>query len=355
MFFLRPPVILVSDIYFSAVYGRKYENIGRIDASFKIFRQIKIVRVMEDTSSLSITEAIQKSSRRPAAVFFPYAYIEAAGLYAKVLAEDNNSATKTFVFSDGNNQDNNDFPFYYVKSRTEVDYYRAGVCAASLASETPPALESALAGGGGSPPNTPPQTNDPQAAGGSPESAPAQTDNAIAQTDKPPDTAAVKELPEPKSNKTPSPIMGKIKRNVFFIYDKEPSIPEKTAFYEGLKYGGFSENVDFTNSNADKDWRTAVSVVVAGSAKTFFQSAQPAPIVLFSWYNNINYIPESVKILVNDSPYYLIPKALSLADSEGQKIIIIPSDFRVLEERIGNKRTKKELLDAVLLKAFILR
>jgi hypothetical protein len=283
-FFVQAPVILVSDNYFTEIYGARFEQIRRLETAFKIRKNVKIVRIQDNTDALSIIEAIEHTSGRPAAVFFPFAYSDAAENYARLNAEKNLS-TKTFVFLDRNPVPKTDTPLYYVRNDTDIDFHRAGACAGLLARERLETLEAA-----------------------------------------------------PDKRET-----------IYFICTVPLNPADQESFAEGIKESGFKGGLDFVNGYESRGWDNAAAVVAYGPAAAFFQAQVDVPAVLFSWYNNVSYMPANIKVLVDDSPYYMIPQALSSAQRAfvDAKVFAEPSNFIIIDSRIKNKVLVANLLKVI--------
>jgi hypothetical protein len=292
LFFFRAPVILVSDLYFSSLYGGAHEQVRRLEATFLILKQIRIVRVLQDTDSLSLAEAVQRASfRPPEAVFFPYSYAEAAELYASTQIKAGNIATKTVVFADRNKPGHGEELCYYVRTDGDIDFFRAGHCASILAREAGASQAAAL---------------------------------------------------------TPD-----VPRSIIFIYDSDISMTDRKTFITGAEEdSSFSGRIDFASAYDNRNWNNAASIIIHGLAPAFLQSSIDIPSVLFSWQDNINYLPSQVKVMVNDSPYFLIPdvlRRLRMSDEIENKNITVPSRFTVISSRIKEKSLIKELKKAASL------
>ena len=290
LFFLRAPVVLLSDAYFDTVYGERHIQIGQLEASFRIFRQIKIARVSEDTSERGIIDAINSASMFPSAVFFPYSYSYAAEAYSKSI---NSEKSKIFILMNRiPNRDTKD-DFYYVFSNTDIDFLIAGECAAILADEYTPVFDGANEAGV----------------------------STVSRSDK----------------------------SVFFIYDEPIDEGEKDVFLEGLASKNFSGAVDYINGHERKSWLEAASVVVYGPAPVFLYSTQEVPTVLFSWLSNINYFPLGIKVHINDSPYIFIPQALKAAAKDADtRGFSFPSRYSIIKKNIRNKSLIPKLSNIIV-------
>lgn len=286
VFFMRAPVVFVTDVYFSAVYGERYEKVRRLEASLRILNQIKIVRIMGETDNVSINMAITAASKKPSAVFFLSAYEEAALFYAKQIKESTDGFTKVYVILDRNGTPKTSSDVYYVAYDTDIDCYRAGQCAAILAldSEAPSIDES-----------------------------------------------------KPKS--------------IILIHDSTVKLTAKDTFIEGLHDGGFNERVDFIGNYDNRNWDNAVAIVFYSSSASYIQAGADTPAIIFSWFTNLNYMPDNIKISVDDSPFYVIPLVLKRAAKKKlseHSLIVLPSEFIIFDSRIKNKNTVKKLKEIVV-------
>lgn len=133
-FLFRKPVILVTDSAFHSLYGRNRSLVRQITLSVVLFRQVKGVMVAETSGPDMISLAVRRASVRPYAVFFPYRYREGARRYLK-----DQPGTPAVVLAD------REMPEFaggetglspaWFSTDTELDYYRAGYGAGSLAYE----------------------------------------------------------------------------------------------------------------------------------------------------------------------------------------------------------------------------
>ena len=131
MFYLRSPVLVVTDNSFSVVYGVLRFTLRDVMTSLELFRRVIPVRVSESAGSDLVDLAVEEASPSPLAVLFPYRYLEGARNYRekypgipalvmmgrepKIQAPD---ADLSFVYTD-----------------IVQELYRAGLCAAALTGE----------------------------------------------------------------------------------------------------------------------------------------------------------------------------------------------------------------------------
>jgi len=277
LFFLRPPVIFVGDTYFNALFGETRLSMNRLEASFKIARQIRIVTLGDNLTPADITEKIDGISRNPRAVFFLFAYNEAAKFYAKEHAKH---PPKIYVFLNKNPETligENEASIVYVDSDREADLYKAGRAAEILGSESSMDFDNS---------------------------------------------------------------------NVVYVQNITLSDARKEIFTKGLNDGGFKGTVNWTQNTRNVDTTNTSCVVFDSATISLGQTSSQTyiPIILFSWFSDESYLPDGVKVLFEDSPFYLIPKALGAGKSKIQNHILkIPSRYVVLKDRINNKTIAKRL------------
>jgi len=131
VFFSRPPVLIVTDISFSQLYGpeRLERETRRISTSF--FRQVIQVPVDESAGPELVAIAAQEAFGEPWAVIFPYRYLEGARRYREAMPE-------TPVLVIGGSPRSTEEAFSSVFTDTHTDLYRAGMAAALFTGEKTP-------------------------------------------------------------------------------------------------------------------------------------------------------------------------------------------------------------------------
>jgi hypothetical protein len=285
MFFLRAPVILVSDIYAHALYGEQWEQIRTLEVSFKILRPVRIFRIMEETDSQSIADAVRGSRLTPHSVFFSYRYEEAARFYSAELEKAGNKTTKAFLFLNKERRTNNTESLIHIKSNTEIDYYRAAYCAAILSRE----------------------------------------------------------------KRTSRSVNSDATRDIVVIYDTRADNSEQNAFERGLRDGRYFGGMRFALNTELGSRDAIDCIVIEGPSSTFLQSVSETPVILLSWFYNENYFPPNVKAQIDDSPYALIPKALGMRAGrlKAGETLTVPANFKILKNNIINKKLIPELRRAM--------
>lgn len=135
---LRPTVVIVTDDYFSALYGVRREHLKRIEMSAQMFRLVKLARVADEAETDAVVYAVRRAARNAKAAIFPYRYYEAALRYADsapqtvpiVLLGLNHVPDAASRPEDG--EEGARTGIVYVRQDEEADFYRAGRIAAIL-------------------------------------------------------------------------------------------------------------------------------------------------------------------------------------------------------------------------------
>jgi hypothetical protein len=132
IFWLRAPVLLISDASMNLLYGESRARLKQAELSLKLFRRLKTVLVSEDAGTEIIIAALNATAKNPRAVLFPYRYAAAAYRYK----EENPNIPA--IILEGRSQISKS-PLGIVTD-TEADLFRAGICAAFLAGENEGAI-----------------------------------------------------------------------------------------------------------------------------------------------------------------------------------------------------------------------
>ena len=130
VFFMRSPVLIVTDSYFERIYGKGRLRFRGIWTSLELFRPVISVEVAVNAGPDLIALAAAGHSASPWAVFFPYRYMEAALYYLEmhpnipvlVMTADNPGLEDTPLIT-------------FVRTDTRIDMFRAGLYAKVLAGE----------------------------------------------------------------------------------------------------------------------------------------------------------------------------------------------------------------------------
>jgi hypothetical protein len=122
-FFLRKPLVVVSDLSFEGLYGRRRSGLMRLETSLRLFRPVKAVLAAEDAGPDLIAFAVEAAAAAPYCVLFPRRYSRGAERYIRRFP-----GVPAAVLGAGE-----DGPGVPVWTSTEDDWYRAGISAALFA------------------------------------------------------------------------------------------------------------------------------------------------------------------------------------------------------------------------------
>ena len=133
-FYIRSPVLVVSDLSFVGIYGESRLRRQVIRSSLSLFRRVLPVKVADGASDDIITFAINEASSRPFCVIFPLRFAHAARLFGlqrpevrAIILEGRNVADIDHIVPTGT--------FFRFRTDTEADFYAAGRFAAILKGE----------------------------------------------------------------------------------------------------------------------------------------------------------------------------------------------------------------------------
>ena len=139
VFWVRPPVLLVSDLSFSQLYGVKRFKAETAYSSLILFRRVKPVVVADDAGDDIVQTAVESASRKPLCVLFPLRFARIARSYREknanipvVLLEGRyTEAVNPASFAIGDNTED----YFIYKTDISADFYRAGLAAAIIDGE----------------------------------------------------------------------------------------------------------------------------------------------------------------------------------------------------------------------------
>lgn len=116
VFFLRSPVLIVTDASFDMIYGHERLNQKKNGISRALFRRVIPVTVAETAGADLVSIAVEQTSRSSGITVFPYRYLSGAQHY-----KEKYPSSSVFVIGSE------------MSYSTKEDMYRAGLCAAVLA------------------------------------------------------------------------------------------------------------------------------------------------------------------------------------------------------------------------------
>jgi hypothetical protein len=83
VFFMRAPVLVLTDASFDGIYGEKRAVSARLGLSLRFFRRVKAVRIHENSDTGMQVFALEAASSRPYCVLIPYRYAGGGKRYAE--------------------------------------------------------------------------------------------------------------------------------------------------------------------------------------------------------------------------------------------------------------------------------
>ena len=131
IFFIRSPVLVITDPSFEALYGPMRLMLSRVKSSLILFRRLVPVTVTESAAPSLLALAAEEASLSPLAVIFPYRYMEGARLYKK-----EHEDTPVLVMGGRASKPVNETELIFIRTDLARDYYRAGLYAAVFAGES---------------------------------------------------------------------------------------------------------------------------------------------------------------------------------------------------------------------------
>lgn len=130
VFFSRPPVLVVTDAAFYQVYGPARIALKRRQISTALLRRVIPVIVDESAGPDLVAIAARDASSSPAAVLFPYRYLDGARFY-----RESNPGVPVLVMGGEDRERREDEGIVFSGADTATDLRRAALCAAVLAGE----------------------------------------------------------------------------------------------------------------------------------------------------------------------------------------------------------------------------
>jgi hypothetical protein len=291
LFFLRSPVLILTDEPFDSLYGISRARRARMGTSLRLFRRVKPVRAVETAGPDAIVLILEAASPRPLCVLFPRRYEEGARRYAArfpgvpalILGA---SAPVTEAGAGPGGGDDSSLRYVAVDART--DFYRAGLCAAILAG-----------------------TGTGKNAG----------DGAAAET------------PAAAGN------------GILVFQRRAAPREEREAFVRGLLDGGIDSEPRYPDlSSSISGYRDLSVVVLAAKPADFLEQQVFVPVILFSWLDPALSSRET-KVVFDDSPWAMAVRAVKMVKN-GDSAFSIPSAVHIPTEKTGDGETIRRLKKA---------
>jgi len=133
IFFFRSQVLLVTDVYFTTLYGERRTKIKTIETSLRLFRRVKLLTIPDDAGADLIAFSVNNVKGKKYGVLFPYRYIDGARRY-----KEQASNIPVYVFggrAQNRDQDNME-GIIFIGNDAYSDLYRAGGFAAIFAEKS---------------------------------------------------------------------------------------------------------------------------------------------------------------------------------------------------------------------------
>jgi hypothetical protein len=272
IFYVRSPVLIVTEQSFIEIYGKDRINDESFSVSLALFRPVKIVAVANDAGEDVVPFAITEASIKPYCVIFPFRFIGSARFYRE-LAPNIPIVVLEGRYPEGENPAENilgaDNSEYFI-FRTDIndDFYRLGLA-----------------------------------------------------------VTAIKQKSGQKDENSGLNEEGKGKVVVFL----ENNINQmRDVFLRGLYDRGDLLETHFYNYYAQYiEMPDLFCVVLAGMGSDFLEKKAGVPVISLTWLNPY-LLPFDVVMIVNDSPLAQARQAIKMVGS-GVKKGLIKSEFRVLD------------------------
>jgi hypothetical protein len=133
---IRPPLVLVVDEAFLALYGERRANMRRYILSTTLIRRVVFAEVAENADQDAAGFAVNGVSKAPFMALFPERYLSGADRYAAAIeAAGLSGSIRTVVVDSGDGRGASIGRAESLRVDRETDLYRAGMCAAILAKE----------------------------------------------------------------------------------------------------------------------------------------------------------------------------------------------------------------------------
>jgi hypothetical protein len=290
IFFIRPPVLVVTDTPFVLLYGKSRLWKERFAASFALFRRVKPVLVADGAGSDVVVLAITTASRQPSYVLFTRNQAAAALRFHEQFPE-----TPAIVLSglvavpeipvpDG-------FLCVYGTDRP-TDLYRAGLCAGILG-------------------------NIPQ--------------------------KQVKKAEKKEKSTEVSPVSAP--KTYVLWQDRHVQAVGRELFSRGLKEQDPESVIIFANTgNEVPDMKGISCMVLTSTGAEYLEKNPSMPLILFSWLNPA-FTARELAILFDDSVWALAVPAVRMAaqkQAEGK----IPSKPLIFTAKIADNSVSRRLKES---------
>lgn len=279
LFFIRPPVLVVTDVNFVFLYGAERLRRQQFAVSITLYRQVKPVMIADGAGSDILLLAITKASARPLCVLFPRTQSQAAERFHEAFPQI--PAVVISGMAPASALPSPDGILCVYGTDRQTDLYRAGLFAGILG------------------------------------------------------TAETESADNAKSDSEAATAQGSGTRRTYALWqDRSVRAEGRDIFLTGVKEGDPESNVVFVNSAGQMPDPTTLScVVLTGAGAGYFENNPKMPLILFSWLDP-DLTAKEVIVIFDDSPWGLIIPAVQMA-VQGQGEGVIPSEPLVLSKRVA--------------------
>ena len=287
IFMIRPPVLIITEAPFAALYGEANLRRQRDSVSRALFRQVKPVKLADGVSHDMVIYAISEGSSRPFCVLFPYTQAQAALRFHEQFPEIPAVVLSGLAPVSGLSPDG--FLCVYGTDR-EADLYRAGLCAGILG---------------------------------------------VARRDVAQQTEKQAEI-QPES----------AARMYVLWQDRFVQAAGRELFSRGVKEEDPESNVLFINTAAQMpDVRGISAVTLTGAGAEYLEKNPSIPVILFTWLDPA-LTAQEVAVQFDDSPWALAVPAVRMAvqqEAEGK----IPSNPLIFPGKTADNTVSRALKKSV--------
>jgi hypothetical protein len=282
-FFSLPPVLIVEDRLFEAIYGPFRLKKKQVLLSLGLKRPVRVLSVEENAGDDVVVFTVESAAEKPHCVIFSFRYYNAARRYNRDYPD-----TPIGVFRGRYRElaDTGPEGFMIFGTDQKLDLYRAGRLAALLASASP----------------------------------------------------SPGEVPEEEA----SPVEETVP--AILVFQDEYISGDLREFFEtGLKDEHNQSNPRYLIGSSQYQTETPCdAAVIYGADPDFFGQSADIPGVLFSWLDPA-LTPFKIKAIFDDSPLALaeelVPLIVNAEDNgeDGRNIVEIPSEIQILSRRLAEK------------------
>jgi len=293
VFFLRSPVLVVTDATFAILYGEDNLRRQRFSASVTLFRQVKPVMIADGVSPDMVIFALREASSHPMCVLFARSHAMAALRYHEQFPEIPVVVLRGLV-SVPELPSPDGFLCVYGTDR-DVDMYRAGLCAGILGSARR---------------------------------------NLAQQAEEP-----AKNQPETAAPRTDTP------QTYVLWQDRSMQGTGREHFTRGVQEEDPESRVIFINLIIQMpDIKGVACLTLTGAGAEYLDRNPPIPLILFSWLDPALTAREVI-VQFDDSPWALTVPAARMA-AQGLPEGKIPSKPLISSKKTANNNLFKALKES---------